>query len=146
MLKATAIGFDEPLLADLTRYIDLLPDTLEDEALDLAVQFEDNLALIYNTAPPRGSTKFVWSLDAEKNLKALRWWFWVIKQGIVPTDGSHYVRQGKPPYGGQIRVERDSERITVIVTNTWRKAGLVFGQIGKDTRLVGHKEDRKSVV
>lgn len=139
MLNVKQKGFDKPLFANLTRFIDLLPDVLEEEALELGVAFEDNLEAIYATAPPRTSAKFVWSLDAAKNLKAMRWWYANLKKGNIPTDGKHYKRQGAPPYGGKILVERQGDRLVVIVTNTWSKAGLVFGQIGKDTRLPGHK-------
>ncbi len=140
MLKASSNGFDKPLFANLTRFIDLLPDVLEEEALELGVQLEDTLKEIYNDAPPRSSAKFVWSLDKAKNLKALRWWFWALSQGLIPTDGRHYIRQQSPPRGGKILISRDSERITVTITNTWAKAGLVYGQIDKDTRLPGHKQ------
>ena len=139
MLKFSSTGFDKPLLANLTRFIDLLPDTLEEEALEMAVELEDALLLIFNEAPPRSNTKFIWSLDAAANLRASRWYFWQIRLGNIPTDGEHYIRQGAPPRGGKVSVEKQNGRITIVVTNTWRKAGLLFGQSDEDTRLPGHK-------
>lgn len=138
MLKAKGVGFDKPLYANLTRFIDLLPTVLEEEALALGVQFEDELLLIYNEAPPRTNAKFIWSLDAAANLRAQRWWFWQLRLGNIPTDGSHYKRQGTPPRGGKVIVEKQGDRTVIILTNTWSKAGLIFGQIDKDTRLPGH--------
>lgn len=140
MLKSSTSGFDKPLFANLTRFIDLLPTVLEEEALDLAVHFEDELEAIYNTAPPRTSAKFIWSLDVAANQRARRWWFRQIKLDNIPTDGRHYKRQGQPPYGGKVLVEKQGDRTVIILTNTWSKSGLVFGQIDKDTRLVGHKQ------
>lgn len=140
MLKSSTSGFEKPLFANLTRFIDLLPTVLEEEALELAIELEEELLLIYNEAPPRSNAKFIWSLDAAANLRAQRWWFRQLRLGNIPTDGSHYKRQNKPPYGGKVLVQKQDGRIVVIVTNTWAKAGLLFGQIDKDTRLPGHKQ------
>jgi hypothetical protein len=139
MFKPTTRDFSDELFPELTRYIQTLPDTLEQEALETAVQFEDELEAIYNEAPPRGNGKFVWSLDPEKNAKGQRTWFWLVKTGKVQTDGKHYKRQGKPPYGGKVLVEKTNDGVFIIFTNTWEKSSLIFGKTKKDTRLPGHK-------
>jgi hypothetical protein len=142
MLKATTSGFDKPLLEDVSQTIKLLPDVLVEEALDLAVQLEAELENIFSEAPPRGSEKFVWSLDPEKNKAAQGWWWHHIKKGDIPTDGKHYKRQGKPPRGGTVSIEATPDGVVITIANKWSKSGLLFGKLSKtdtDTRLPGHK-------
>lgn len=145
MLKIDTSGFDSELFPELTAFIQTLPDTLHDEALDLAVALEAELSNIYSEAPPRGNNKFLWSLDPKKNAKAQGWWFWQLSLGNIPTDGSHYRRQGKPPYGAKVLVEQTSDGVVVAVTNTWGKASLVFGELNRENqnrRVPGHIQTR----
>lgn len=45
---------------------------------------------------PRPSVHpFVWSNDPAANARARRWYFWAIREGIIPTDGRRYKRSGK---------------------------------------------------
>lgn len=140
MLKVSQSGFDKPLFPELTRNIQLLPDVLESEALDLAVQLEDELLNIFNDAPPRGNTVFIWSADAVKNKRARGWWFWQLKLGNIPTDGKHYIRQNKPPRGGKVTIEKTQNGLLIVFSNTWKKSGLLYGTFKEDTRLIGHKK------
>lgn len=141
MFSVKASGFDKPVAPELVQYIQTLPDTLEEEALAMAVEFESELAEIYPTAPPRGSGKFIWSTNPTKQKKAARYYFGAIKRGAIKTVNGHYDRQGKPPYGAAVRVERNANGVLIIFAQEWDKSGMVFGQLnGKDTRLPGHKE------
>ncbi len=145
MLKLSTSGFDGSLFSELTTFIQTLPDTLHDEALDLAVMLEDELSNIYSEAPPRGSNKFVWSLDPARNAKARGWWFANLREGNIPTDGKHYRRQGSPPYGAKVLVEQTSDGVVIAVTNTWDKASLVFGELNRENqnrRVPGHIQTR----
>ena len=145
MLKIDTSGFDKSLFPELTSYIQSLPDTLHDEVLDLAVSLEAELVNIYSEAPPRGSAKFVWSLDPEKN-EAGRRGFWArVKKGEIQTDGKHSIRKGSPPYGAKVLVEQTSDGVVIAVTNTWEKSSLVFGSLNRENqnkRVPGHIRTR----
>jgi hypothetical protein len=142
MFNVKTTGFDKPLFGDLERDIRLLPDTLEDEALNFAVEFEDELIAIYNEAPPRGNTRFKWSDNPEKNKKGRGWWFWQLALGNIPTDGKHYIRQQKPPRGGYVTVERKGDTVTIAIGSKWKKSNVIYGNLNatnNDTRVPGHK-------
>jgi hypothetical protein len=89
MLKATTKGFDESLYTKKIERILDLPKELEDKALEAAVYLEAQLPLIYETAPPRDNSKFVFSLDPEKDKAARGWWFVNLKKGNIPTANGH---------------------------------------------------------
>ena len=141
MFKVSTTGFGKELFPELTRYIQTLPDTLAEDALEIAVELEAELEAIYKTAPPRGNRPFVWSADPAKNAQGRRTWFWLVKTGKVQTDGKHYKRQGKPPYGAKVYVEQSGNgRVVIVFAQTWEKSSMIFGKLnGGDTRLPGHK-------
>jgi hypothetical protein len=140
MLKESASGLDEPILTDLERYIVDLPRTLEDRALEATVQLEDKLTEIYKTAPPRTSEKFVWSLDPAKDKKARGWWYWQVRLGNIPTDGRHYQRQGKPPYGASVDIMQMQYSVKIQVRLVDTKMRFTFGQLkSPNTQVIGHQ-------
>lgn len=141
MFKVDSSGFDKPLFPELTTFIRTLPDVLHEEALELAVQLEAELVDIYSTAKPRGNERFVWSNDPAKDKAARGWWFANLREGNIPTDGKHYTRQGKPPYGARVDVQQTSEGVVITVRNTWSKSSYVFGQLNRanaNARVPGH--------
>jgi hypothetical protein len=145
MFNATTSGFDDALFPDLTALIRTLPDVLHDEALDLAVSLETELSNIYSEAPPRGSGKFIWSFDPEKNAAGRRGFFARVKKGEIQTDGKHSIRTGAPPYGATVDVVQTEGGVVITVTNTWGKAGLVFGGLVRENqnrRVPGHIQTR----
>ena len=110
--------------------LSVLPDIVEDEALDIAIEYEPRIVATLGTiAPPRGSEKFVWSNDAEANARARRWWFANLRKGNIPTDGRHYKRQGRPGMGWDIEVDRDGDNIVIRIFNKWEKSWTVYGRL-----------------
>lgn len=141
MIKGAKFQYDADAYKSQITYIEDFEDTLEEDALEAAVKLEAELLEIYYTAKPRGNETFVWSTNAIANAKARRYWFWAINSGKIQTDGNHYLRQGKPPYGAKVEVERDaSNRVIISVVQTWDKSSLVFGLMREDTRIPGHKD------
>jgi hypothetical protein len=141
MFKVASNGFDKELFPELTTFIRTLPDVLHEEALELAVSLEAELVNVYSEAKPRGDERFVWSLDPDKDKAARGWWFANLREGNIPTDGKHYKRQGKPPYGARVDVQQTGDGVVITVTNTWSKSSYVFGQLnreGQNKRVPGH--------
>lgn len=143
VFKGIRYEADESLFQRQVAQIEAFEDTLEDEALEAAIDLEGRLSEIYATAPPRDDSKFIWSTDAVANRKAQSWWFANLADGNIPTDGNHYLRQGKPPYGAMVRVEREANnRIVILVVQTNDRMKYVFGTLSAtgraDTRNVTH--------
>lgn len=140
MLKATTKGFDESLYTKKIERILDLPKELEDKALEAAVYLEAQLPLIYETAPPRGSNKFVWSSDPAKDKAARGWWFWQLKLGNIPTANGHYKRSGKPPYSVTVDLSQGQRGVSFRIEMKNPKMRFPFGGLnGVDTRNPGHK-------
>lgn len=121
--------------------LNTIPEMLEDEIQLVADDMiTPALAQIARTAPPRGSNEFVWSDNPSANQRAKNWWFANIKKGRIPTDGRHYARQGRPPYGFRVRVLKDGDKIVIAIGSQWDKSGMVFGstRFGRG-QLPGHK-------
>lgn len=78
-------------------------------------------------APPRTNIKFIWSLNREANARARRWWFWALREGLIPTDGQHYRRSGVIPASWIIRVSRQGNPITITADNPAKGSEFVYG-------------------
>lgn len=143
MIKSTQFEYNPDAYEKQIQYILGFEDTLEDVMLEAAVMAENELGNIYATAPPRGNEKFIWSNDPSADARARGWWFANLNAGRIPTDGRHYSRQGKPPYGALVDVSRDGNNIVVLeIRQEWDKASYVFGSLDRnnwDSRVVGHR-------
>lgn len=144
MIKNVQFQYDADAYEGQVQYILAFEDTLEDLMLEAAVMAENELLNIYETAPPRGNEKFIWSNDPASDARARAWWFANLNAGRIPTDGGHYARQGRPPYGALVDVSRDGNNVLVLeIRQDWDKAGYVFGNLNAqnwDTRVVEHKK------
>lgn len=140
MLKTSIKADNEKLLLEKELSVLDLPKILEDKAIASGEKLESKLSEIYATAPPRGNSKYIWSLDPEKDKAARGWWFWKVRKGEIPTDGKHYKRSGKPPYG--VGVFLDSARRAILFQVVMRNPKMIypFGALnGVDTRNPSHK-------
>lgn len=141
MLKLATDGFDSPLFPELQREIQALPSHLANEALEAGVFLERRITEIYATAPPRDDSKFQWSTNLAKNRRAQRWWFANLNEGNISTDGRHYKRQGKPPYGVILNVDEQNGMVAFQVRMQDAKMKWVFGQLNNvDTRNPTHRQ------
>lgn len=141
MLTVKNKGFDESIYTEKIEKILDLPKGLEELALAEGVKLEAALEVIYATAPPRDSSKFVWSLDPAKNKKASGWWWYNLKKGNIPTNGRHYARKGKPPYGVKIELMTAQKAVSFQVKMSDPKMRFPFGGLnGVDTRNPTHKQ------
>lgn len=133
--KGTKFEADTSLFQRQVAQIEAFEDTLENEALDAAVEIESRLTEIYHTAPPRNDDTYVWSNDPVANLRGARGYFARLNKGLIPTDGKHYLRQGKPPYGAEVRVEREANnRIVILIVQKDDKMKYVFGSLSATGR------------
>lgn len=140
MFTVKTKGFAEPLFTELVQQIVDLPRNLESLALEATVQLEEDLSKIYTTAPPRGNEKFIWSTDPAANKRARGWWFWQIGLGNIPSDGRHYKRQGKPPYGVTANLSQGQHAVQIAVVMKDPKMRFPFGQLqAKNSQLPGHQ-------
>lgn len=140
MYKVDMSELEKKPFVELEQRIVDLPRFLEDKALEQALELEQSLARIYETAPPRDDSRFVWSLDPAANKRARGWWWANLKEGNIPTDGKHYKRQGTPPYGVRVNLSQAQYSVTFQIVMTNRKMLMVFGALnGEDTRLPSHK-------
>lgn len=143
MLKGIDFQYDEDAFKGQVQFIQTLNDTLEEEALELAISLEDALLDIFGDAPPRGDNEFIWSANPTKNRNAQRYWYAAVNAGRILTDGKHYIRQQKPPRGGFVKVEKTDEGFVLIVGNEWDKSSLLYGNLSPtnfDTQLIGHAQ------
>lgn len=140
MITSTTKGFDESIYTEKVSKLVDLPNTLNDLALEGAVQLEQALLRIYQTAPPRDNSTFVWSLDRAKNAKARGWWFANLREGNISTDGRHYKRSGKPPYSVTVNLSQERNSISFQIKMKDPKMRFPFGALnGVDTRNPTHK-------
>jgi hypothetical protein len=141
MFRQTLDSNFESVIAQQIATLEAIPGIFEEELLDIGANVvEPRLVEIADTAPARGNNPFIWSQDAVKNANARRTWFWLVKTGKVQTDGRHYQRQGQPPYGLRVDVDRDGHAIFLIIRSTWDKFSLLFGNVltGRG-QLPGHR-------
>jgi hypothetical protein len=140
MISAIKFQYTSDAFKEQISYLETIDDTMEEMALAAAVKLEDALDSIYATAPARGDNPFIWSLDPAAQARARGWWFANLRKGKIPTDGKHYARHGKPPYGAAVDIEHDSGgRVIISFVQKWKKSSYVFGTMREDTRVIGHK-------
>lgn len=141
MLQATTSGFDKPLFPELVQTIETLPQTLADEALAIAAQYEPIVQALIQYPPARGNDTYVWSRNKTLNDKARAWWFANLAEGNIPTDGRHYLRQGGLEKSLRIEVDIENEVVVIRIVNTYDKSRYVVGTLnarGADTRNPSH--------
>lgn len=120
----------DKIIGNLVDTLTVLPEIVEDAALNLAVSRHDEIVQTLGTiAPPRGDEKFAWSHDPAANRRAQKWWFANLRKGNIPTDGKHYKRQGRPGMGWDMEVDRAGDTILIRVFNKWKKSWTVFGNL-----------------
>lgn len=118
------------VIGNLIDTLTVLPEIVEDEALDIAIEYQPRIVSTLGTiAPPRGDEKFVWSHDPAANRRAQKRWFAMLRSGKIATDGKHYKRKGKPGMGWDLEVDRDGDTILIRVFNKWKKAWTVYGNL-----------------
>lgn len=118
-----------PVIQQQIAFLEAIPEAIEDDLLDVAVEIvEPALPDIFNTAHPRSGKWGGWSTDPAADNRARRWWFANIRAGNIPTNGRNYARQGKPPYGARVDVDRDGDSIFLSITMP-RKMRFPFGDI-----------------
>lgn len=145
MLKATTQGFEDELFPELVQSIEALPQTLAEEALDVAVKYEPIIQAIAEYPAPRGDATYIWSLDKTKNDKARGWWFANLREGKIPTDGRHYRRTGRAKESFVLEVDNENGVTSFRIRNTWPQSFYVFGTLSSrgnaDTRNPSHARD-----
>lgn len=132
----------DAVVGDIISTLTVLPEIVEDEALDIAIEYEPRIVKTLGTiAPPRGDEKFEWSNDPAANRRGQRKFFALLKAGIIQSDGKHYKRRGKPGMGWDIEVDRDGDNIVIRVFNKWKKSWTVYGRLRVNVRrppIPGH--------
>src|SRR5690242_4284939 len=108
-------------LRDFALNITALPKAIEQDVLDVSSDFEDKVESELGTVPQQAKHPFAFATPKSK-----RFYFWAIKQGKIPTDGSRYVRQGKAPYGWRIDVDKTGAETIIRISNTWDKSKYVY--------------------
>lgn len=123
----------------LVKEITALPKSIAQDVLDVASEYEKAVQRELGTVPNPAKHPFAFATEKSK-----RYYFWAIKQGLISTNGSRYVRRGKAPYGWRIDVDEVSQGNSVIrISNTWDKSKFVYGTLSPtrpDTRVQGHRK------
>lgn len=71
---------------------------------------------------------FVWSYNQAANMRARRWYFWALKQGLIPTDGTSYKRTGAMIAAFNVQVAFDDLGGLLSVTNDTRAHLYTMGE------------------
>lgn len=122
---------------NLAIQIAALPKNIQDDALEVASDYEAEVARELGTVPPPAKLPFEFATPKSK-----RYYFWAVKQGLIATSNGRYVRRGKTPYGWRTDVEVQGNEYIIRIANTWNKSLYVYGTLsatGFDTRIPGHK-------
>ena len=80
-------------------------------------------------APPRRNLKFVWSFNSEANARARRWWFAMIRKGVIPTDGNRYRRTGgmASAFRSMYQYVATEKRHEILIVGGFRGSRYVVG-------------------
>lgn len=85
---------------------------------------------------------FQWSVNSAANRRAMRWWFWAVKAGVVETDGHHYIRSGRIAAAWQLFVTWRANRLTLTAKNNAVK-GIVVAYIYGSLSFRSDEEARR---
>ena len=140
---------DTAALQNTAAFLTSIPEFMEQDMLDVAASYSEPLiSQLGQEARPRGNDKYVWSNNKAANERARAWWFDKIRRGLMPTDGSHYIRQRQPPRGWNTDISIEASNIVFAVFNTWPGAKYVWGKLtgasyigDYDTRNPTHASD-----
>jgi len=114
-------------------FLEVLPEILEQTALDVAADFEEPVINDLSETPGKVKYPIEWTSEKQRRF---------VMAKLRAENNLPYQRTGRKPYGWQMNVEASGGTVTIVIRNIWNAARFVFGALLGDPAASGADQQK----